>query len=411
MKCIRFIFYIITLFLIFSMNLIIAEEKKIKTRGNSQDKEFKKIEINISPDLLNLEEIKQLKKNIITANNFTVELDKTLDEKKKIKFRGSAKQIYKNFSKSVFYLYNPDAKATGTGFLVDDSGLVLSNWHVAEKATNMFVWTLPEGGDKSVKFLFEKQDYYMASVIATNKKQDLALIKVSGLPKSIKSVTLGSDDQIEVGDNVYAIGHPISYPWTFSAGMVSQVRENFEWDTDDTFTHMANVIQMQTPISTGNSGGPLFSSEGKVVGVNTLGETQGQNINFAVAVNQVKQFIKDNPYVAKVNPLNAAMKKEFPKAITQDYNNNGTIDTWYIDTNDNGSVDLAFLDDNEDGKVEAVIIDENENGVWEVTRVDENQDGTIDYVLLDEDEDGKNDLIATDVDNDGTFDKIEPIKS
>jgi hypothetical protein len=54
------------------MNLIIAEEKKIKTRGNSQDKEFKKIEIDISPDLLNLEEIKQLKKNIITANNFTV---------------------------------------------------------------------------------------------------------------------------------------------------------------------------------------------------------------------------------------------------------------------------------------------------------------------------------------------------
>ena len=397
--------------MIFSMNLIIAEEKKIKTRGNSQDKEFKKIEIDISPDLLNLEELKKLKKNIITANNFTVELDKTLDEKKKIKFRGSAKQIYKNFSKSVFYLYNPDAKATGTGFLVDDSGLVLSNWHVAEKATNMFIWTLPEGGDKSVKFLFEKQDYYMASVIATNKKQDLALIKVSGLPKTIKPVSLGSDDQIEVGDNVYAIGHPISYPWTFSSGMVSQVRENFEWDTDDTFTHMANVIQMQTPISTGNSGGPLFSSEGKVVGVNTLGETQGQNINFAVAVNQVKQFIKDNPYVAKVNPLNAAMKKKFPKAITQDYNNNGTIDTWYIDTDNNGKVDRALIDDNEDGKVEAVLFDENENEIWESTKVDKDQNGTTDYILFDKDEDGKNDLVATDSDNDGTFDKVEPIKS
>ena len=401
----------VLILLLFSINFVNADEKKVKTRGKSQDKEFKKIEINISPDLLDLEEIKKLKKNLSAANNYAIELDKTLDEKKKIKFRGSAKQIYKNYSKSVFYLYNPDVKAMGTGFLVDDSGLVLSNWHVAEKATNMFVWTLPEGGDKSVKFLFEKQDYYMASVIATNKKQDLALIKVSGLPKTIKPVNLGSDDQIEVGDNVYAIGHPISYPWTFSSGMVSQVRENFEWDYDDTFTHTANVIQMQTPISTGNSGGPLFSSEGKVVGVNTLGETQGQNINFAVAVNQVKQFIKDNPYVAKVNPLNAAMKKEFPKAITQDYNNNGTIDTWYIDTNNNGSVDLAFLDDNEDGKVEAVLIDENENGKWEATRVDENQDGTIDYVLLDEDEDGKNDLIATDVDKDGTFDKVEPIKS
>ena len=406
----RKILTVLILFL-FSINFVNADEKKVKTRGKSQDKEFKKIEINISPDLLDLEELKKLKKNLTTANNYAIELDKTLDEKKKIKFRGSAKQIYKNYSKSVFYLYNPDVKAMGTGFLVDDSGLVLSNWHVAEKAINMFVWTLPEGGDKSVKFLFEKQDYYMASVIATNKKQDLALIKVSGLPKTIKPVNLGSDDQVEVGDNVYAIGHPISYPWTFSSGMVSQVRENFEWDYDDTFTHTANVIQMQTPISTGNSGGPLFSSEGKVVGVNTLGETQGQNINFAVAVNQVKQFIKDNPYVAKVNPLNAAMKKEFPKAITQDYNNNGTIDTWYIDTDNNGKVDRALVDDNEDGKVEAVLFDENENEVWESTKVDKDQNGTTDYILFDKDEDGKNDLVATDSDNDGTFDKVEPIKS
>ena len=402
---------IILVVLVLSLNFSIAEDKKIKTRGKSDDKQFKKVEINISPDLLDLEELKKLKNNLTIANNYAVEIDKTLDEKKKIKFRGSAKQIYNNYSNSVFYLYNPEAKAMGTGFLVDETGLVLSNWHVADKATNMLLWTLPEGGDKSIKFLFEKQDYYNASVIATDKKQDLALIKVNGLPKSIKPVNLGSDSKIEVGDNVYAIGHPISYPWTFSFGMVSQVRKNFEWDYDENFTHSANVIQMQTPISTGNSGGPLFSSEGQVVGINTLGDTEGQNINFAVAVDQVKQFIKDNPYIKKVNPLNAAMIKEFPKAITQDYNNNGTIDTWYIDTNNNGKIDFAFLDDNEDGKVEAVLIDENENEVWEATRVDEDQDGKIDYVLLDENEDGKNDLIARDYDNDGTFDKIEPIKS
>ena len=112
---------------IFSINFVIADDKKVKTRGKSQDKEFKKIEINISPDLLDLEELKKLKKHLTTANNYAIELDKTLDEKKKIKFRGSAKQIYKNYSKSVFYLYNPDAKAMGTGFLVDDSGLVMSS--------------------------------------------------------------------------------------------------------------------------------------------------------------------------------------------------------------------------------------------------------------------------------------------
>ena len=151
--------------------------------------------------------------------------------------------------------------------------------------------------------------------------------------------------------------------------------------------------------------------EGKVVGVNTWYSTEGQNLNFAVAVDQVKQFIKDNPYIAKVNPLNATIKKQYPKAKTQDYDKNGTIDTWYIDTDNNGKVDRALVDDNEDGKVEAVLFDENENEVWESTKVDKDQNGTTDYILFDKDEDGKNDLVATDSDNDGTFDKVEPIKS
>ena len=404
-------FKIFTFLFVFIFTNLVAEEKKIKTRGTSESQQFKKIEINISPDLLNLEELKKLKNSLIIANNYAIEIDKTLDVKKKIKFRGSAKQIYKNYSKSVFYLYNPELKAMGTGFLVDDSGLVLSNWHVAEKATNMLLWTIPEGGDKSIKFLFEKQEHYNASVIATNKEKDLALIKINGLPKSIQPVNLGSDEQIEVGDRVYAIGHPISYPWTFSFGMISQVRSNFEWDYDESFTHKANVIQMQTPISSGNSGGPLFSNEGQVIGVNTLGDTEGQNLNFAVSVNHVKEFIKANPYVKKINPLTTSMKKEFPKAKTQDYNNNGTIDTWYIDTDNNGKIDFAFLDDNEDGIIEAVLIDKNENKIWEATKVDEDQDGKTDYVLLDNDEDGKNDSKAYDYNNDGIFDKVEPIKS
>ena len=152
---------------VFSINFVNADEKKVKTRGKSQDKEFKKIEINISPDLLDLEEIKKLKKNFTTANNYAIELDKTLDEKKKIKFRGSAKEIYKNYSKSVFFLYNPDEKAMGTGFLVDDSVCPIG---MLQKNNQHVCLDTPRGWGKSVKFLFEKQDYFV-SVIATNKKK------------------------------------------------------------------------------------------------------------------------------------------------------------------------------------------------------------------------------------------------
>ena len=91
-------FKIFTFLFVFIFTNIAAEEKKIKTRGTSESQQFKKIEINISPDLLNLEELKKLKNSLIIANNYAIEIDKTLDVKKKIKFRGSAKQIYKNYS-------------------------------------------------------------------------------------------------------------------------------------------------------------------------------------------------------------------------------------------------------------------------------------------------------------------------
>ena len=403
------IFVLINLILLINFSILHADQKKIKKRGIADNTETKNIEINISPDLINLEVLKNLKENFKTASNYASVLDENLDDKKKIKYRGLASKIYKDNSNSVFFLYNPEIKALGTGFLVDETGLVLSNWHVVEKATSMYLWTLPVDGPSSDKLLFEKHEYYNSTVVAKNKKQDLAIVKVSGLPKTIKPVQLGTNDIINIGDDVFAIGHSMSLPWTFSKGMVSQIRKNYEWDGIENYKHQADVVQMQTPISTGNSGGPLFSSDGKVIGVNAFGFEEGQNLNFAVAVDHVRKFIEENPNVKKVNPLISSMKKEYPNAKLQDYNKNGVTDTWYVDLNNNGKTDIVFIDDNEDGFIEAAVIDENENGVYEATKVDENQDGKIDYILLDKDEDGKNELVATDFDQDGNFDKIEPL--
>ena len=405
----KYLISILTL-LILSLKFSFADEAKIKTRGINNNEKLKKIEINLSPDLLKINEFEKLKYDYKSAKNFAFTEDKNLEKRKKIKYRGSAKQIYKNYSKSVFFLLNTEGEGiVGTGFLVDKSGLVLSNWHVTDGAKQMFVWTLPEEGALDAQILFKEINPYYGQVVAENKLEDLALIKVSGLPSSIIPVELGSNQEVDIGDNVYAIGHPKSLPWTFSSGMVSQIREKHKWMYVDKSEHQATVIQMQTPISTGNSGGPLFTSEGKVVGVNTLMQGEGQNLNFAVAVDHVKKFIKENPNVKKVNPASALVKKNFPNATAQDYNKNGIIDTWYVDTNKNGKIDTAFIDDDEDGFVEGTLIDKNENGVWELMVLDTDKDGKNNEAYIDEDEDRNADVLAHDYDQDGNWDKFEKL--
>ena len=403
----KIFFTVLTLFIFFEHSL--AEEKNLKTRGINNNEKLKIIEINISPDLLKYREFEKLKLDYKTAKNFAFNKDKNLEKRKKIKYRGSAKQIYKNFSKSVFFLLNPEGEAIGTGFLVDKSGLVLSNWHVTEGAKQMFIWTLPDKGALDAEILFKEIDPYYGQVVAENKLEDLALIKVSGLPSSIVPVELGSNKEVDIGDNVYAIGHPVSLPWTFSSGMVSQIRKKHKWKYADDSQHQATVIQMQTPISTGNSGGPLFTSQGKVVGVNTLMQGDGQNLNFAVAVDHVKKFIKENPYIKKVNPAGDLVAKKFPNARAQDFNNNGTIDTWYVDTDKNGKIDKCFYDDDEDGFVEGTLIDKNENGVWELEVIDTDKDGKNNLAFIDENEDKKYDVRAYDYDQDGNWDKFEKL--
>lgn len=405
----KYLISILTL-LILSLKFSFADEAKIKTRGINNNEKLKKIEINLSPDLLKINEFEKLKYDYKSAKNFAFTVDKNLEKRKKIKYRGSAKQIYKNYSKSVFFLLNTEGEGiVGTGFLVDKSGLVLSNWHVTDGAKQMFVWTLPEEGALDAQILFKEINPYYGQVVAENKLEDLALIKVSGLPSSIIPVELGSNQEVDIGDNVYAIGHPKSLPWTFSSGMVSQIREKHKWMYVDKSEHQATVIQMQTPISTGNSGGPLFTSEGKVIGVNTLMQGEGQNLNFAVAVDHVKKFIKENPNVKKVNPAGALVKKNFPNATAQDYNKNGIIDTWYVDTNKNGKIDTAFIDDDEDGFVEGTLIDKNENGVWELMVLDTDKDGKNNEAYIDEDEDRNADVLAHDYDQDGNWDKFEKL--
>jgi len=397
------VFRIISFFLILTFS---AQSEEINFRGSSAAIVNKNdTKIRISQEMLNTENFKIIPKKYSGIKSYAGLIDKKIQKQRKRKFRGGG-DIYTDFSNTVVYIGNYQGESVGAGFLVDKAGLILTNWHVIEKADQVAVWTLPDDGAPSEYDLFEELDPMIGTVVATNKIEDLAIIKVSNFPQKINPVIFGSIKDIRIGDKVYAIGHPEGLPWTFTDGTVSQIRKNHRWKYKEGSKHQATLIQTQTPINPGNSGGPLFSESGKLIGINTL-QAGGQNLNFAVSVEHAIEFIKKNPDIKKINPITPIMNKDYPNAKVQDYNKNGIIDTWYIDENNNGKIDTAFIDDDEDGLIEAILIDENENNIWEIQIMDDDKNGNPDRAFLDDNEDKKIDAIAYDYDQDGTWDKFE----
>ena len=388
---------------IYSYGKVDAKEGgKITTRGSGGKIIKIKPRKNINIFKSNLEKRSKLK-------DYTKLLSASLiNQPKRIKTRGGG-SIYRNIKNTVVYIGNFENKGVGSGFLIDNPGIILTNWHVIDKADEVAVWILPSGNVPSERALFADLTPLYGAILATNKKEDLAIVKVGNFPKNIDPVRIGSLKDVSVGEKVYAMGHPEGNPWTFSEGIINQIRSKKVWTYPGSdYEHLATVIQTQTPINPGNSGGPLFSKDGNLIGINTL-KGPGENINFAVSVEHAVKFLEKNPQIKNMNPAELVMKKSYPNAQTQDYNENGIIDTWYVDSNKNGKIDQALVDDDEDGFIEAVLYDENENGIWEAQYLDDDLDGKSNRLLLDEDEDKKVDVVGYDDNQDGTWDRFKEV--
>jgi S1-C subfamily serine protease len=383
--------------ILFLLNFsVFAEEKNLKFRGINPDDN--KQTISIDQEMLDIKKFN----NVIDEYKVLKSSSKFVGEKFKEGplFRGG---VYSEFVQSVPLIYNEELKVIGAGAVVDKEGIILTNWHVVDKAKNLHVWFKPESGKK-----WQDTDSYQAEVLVVDEKKDLALIKIHGAQK-LKPIPIGnSEKDIQVGDEVHAIGHPENLYWSYSKGTVSAKRENHKWAYEKS-KHEANLIQIQNPISSGSSGGPLISESKKLIGINTANQGTGQNLNFAVAVEEGLALIR-NPQKktnTNANTNKAKTKKTFDK--THDSNKNGKIDTWYDDTNKNGKIDVAYLDENEDGKIDGILVDEDENGKWETLIQDTNGNGKMDIAWIDEDQDGKEDVVGYDYNEDGKWDKFKEI--
>ena len=200
----------------------------------------------------------------------------------------SAVDIYKKVAPAVVMVstktvqsvngwFQQETEGMGSGFIINEEGYILTNYHVIDGAKEVTV-TLSDGREVT------------ASVVNYDSDKDIAMIKINEEVKVPGVVELGDSDALQPGEEVVAIGNPLSKELssTLTKGIISALNRNVETQSGVS----TNLIQTDTAINAGNSGGPLINTKGQVIGINTLKASDGaEGIGFAIPINDVKEKI------------------------------------------------------------------------------------------------------------------------
>ena len=173
----------------------------------------------------------------------------------------------------------------GTGVVIDPSGYVLTNWHVIAGYETGVIFLKPKIGTEP-----QDNDAYVFRVVAQDEKTDLALLRIVKPPAGLPAVRFGDVSNIQVAEDIHIIGHPHGKLWSYSTGVISQIRDNYDWKYSDGSEHLASVLQMQTAVNPGNSGGPVLDNNSNLLGLVAMSE-EGQNLNYAVAIDVISKFV------------------------------------------------------------------------------------------------------------------------
>ncbi len=200
---------------------------------------------------------------------------------------------------------------TGTGFVWDDAGHVVTNFHVIQ------------GGDRATVTLND-QSSYPARLVGAFPDRDIAVLRIEAPRDRLPAIQLGASRDLQVGQKVYAIGNPFGLDQTLTTGIVSALNREIESVTRRT---IRGAIQTDAAINPGNSGGPLLDSAGRLIGVNTAiyspsGASAG--IGFAIPVDEVNRIvprlIRDGRFIrpalgVTAGPENLARALSAPKGV------------------------------------------------------------------------------------------------
>ncbi len=204
-------------------------------------------------------------------------------------------EVYRNTVGSVVLVHAIEnrlgswvATRSGSGVAVFGNCDIVTNWHVVQEAKHAVVvfWPVPP---KTMQTL-TRNDYWLARVARTDQPRDLALLQLERCPPTWRFLLLEDPNQIQVGQDVFAIGHPQELYWTYTEGVISQIRPRYRWAFEGR-EYVATVIQTQTPVSFGSSGGPLINQSGRLVGVISNGLVGLPGFNFAISAHELRTFL------------------------------------------------------------------------------------------------------------------------
>lgn len=173
----------------------------------------------------------------------------------------------------------------GTGFIISEDGMVLTNKHVV----------LDEEADYTI--LTSEGEKFSAKILAKDPLQDIAILKINpednGSLKIFPKVKLGDSDKIQIGQTAIVIGYVLGrYQNTVSVGIISGLGRTITASGGGFYETLEDIIQTDAAINKGNSGGTLLNLRGEVIGINTAIDVEGQNIGFAIPINKAKRDIE-----------------------------------------------------------------------------------------------------------------------
>ena len=319
-------------------------------------------------------------------------------------------RIYKQASPSVVLITNDEG--SGSGAVINSTGLIITNYHVVGDGNNVSVAFKPTVEGAAIS----NRKIYQGTVIKRDQIADLALVKVDMLPVGTPVLKLGTINNAAVGQDVFAIGHPLGEEWSYTRGVISQIRRDYSWEYEENVFHKADVIQTQTPINPGNSGGPLLDESLHILGLNTF-DIGAENMNYAVSSDDIIKFLdragdrflvspapKSKPAVATDCQFNVLGEEHVSDP------ENGLLTS--IDSSCSGKADLAVFTPDDTGKPAIWFISDPDTGKITIIGFDPTRDGNITYALIDSEGIGKPNLIA--YYNKGefpTWSRIEPYTS
>lgn len=189
---------------------------------------------------------------------------------------------------SIFMSQSTTAQAQGSGIIISEDGYILTNNHVINSSSSSSYYAIGEANKVEV-YLYNDETAYEAKVVGTDEQTDLAVIKIE--KEGLTAAELGDSDTVQVGEFAMAVGNPLGMQSSVTSGMISAVNR----DVTDSDGKTYKLIQTDAAINSGNSGGALVNSEGKVIGINTLkvSATGVEGMGFAIPVNSAKPIYED----------------------------------------------------------------------------------------------------------------------